>query len=892
MADRNISANLILQLREWARGWKAAAQQGQQALRGMQGATGDFGNKAEGSANKARNAFSRLFGGMKAGFGGAIRNIAQMTIAFAGAQAALMGMQAAVRGFIGSFIGFESTLVKTINLTSLTEEELGKVQQRLTDMAPEISKAPTELADGFYFAVSALGDTDKALAALDVSARGSAIGMGETVTIVDAVTSAMNAYNLQADEAGRVTDTLAGAIKAGKMEPAELAQNLGMVLPMASFLGVSLEEVTANLATMSRIGLGIPEGTTALRGFFNAIIKGSPASEKALKEVGLSFKELRDIAGKDGLLAVLEVLMEKTGGNIDMIAEIIPNVRALTAVLATAGVQMDTYGDILEDIEGSGGIVAEGFERYTNTFEYQSNRFREIVRASFYDFAANVLPYVTSALEAFSEFLRSGMDLEVLRTELKERLGVDIQGIIPILQTLGAGIQTISQGIGKLIGFLREHKTAAIAAAVALGVLFAWMHPLLGAILGIIFVVGLLRENWDMLAQKIEWLRDVIHRNFAWVEEYIRNVWGLIYNNIQTAINQVRDIINIVMGVLSGDWGKAWDGLKSLVVDTFNGLLNQARYFGGILKSIFQGVWKGIAWVFVQALNGLIGLLNDFLGGLNMIVGPIRGLLGKIGIDVPEIGKIPTLTAPEFGFDFGGFGGPPGLTDEGKAEVERMKRQAKQYQEDLARRKATEQAAFDNEIERMLSLADAMKNVEEPFVEAAEEEEGAAKAAKRAARSAKGTADNLDTAATSIGKAVEKFIDPIEQAFRDFYWAWRKSGMMWQDFVRSAFAREVPKLQRGIGHFVGGLALVGDRGPELLRLPRGSGVTGAAETARAFAGRGGGRSQVINNDFNISVTGDRWAEIRARVIRMLDESAAEAGITSPLTTGGVGMPRL
>jgi len=50
----------------------------------------------------------------------------------------------------------------------------------------------------------------------------------------------------------------------------------------------------------------------------------------------------------------------------------------------------------------------------------------------------------------------------------------------------------------------------------------------------------------------------------------------------------------------------------------------------------------------------------------------------------------------------------------------------------------------------------------------------------------------------------------------------------------------IPKLVAGANRFLGGLAIVGEQGPELIRLPRGSDVISAPRTAALLAGAGGG----------------------------------------------------
>jgi hypothetical protein len=73
--------------------------------------------------------------------------------------------------------------------------------------------------------------------------KAAAVGLGETKTIADLATSAMNAYGSDTLSASAATDILATAVREGKLEASELAGSMGGVIPIASNLGVEFHEV-------------------------------------------------------------------------------------------------------------------------------------------------------------------------------------------------------------------------------------------------------------------------------------------------------------------------------------------------------------------------------------------------------------------------------------------------------------------------------------------------------------------------------------------------------------------------------------------------------------------------------------------------------------------------
>ncbi|MBO7622134.1 MAG: phage tail tape measure protein, partial [Victivallales bacterium] len=69
---------------------------------------------------------------------------------------------------------------------------------------------------------------------------------------IDAATSIMNAFNLSASSAAEIGDTLLGIVKFGKSNAQQLTTSLGHVVAPAAALNVSLDELGATAATLTR----------------------------------------------------------------------------------------------------------------------------------------------------------------------------------------------------------------------------------------------------------------------------------------------------------------------------------------------------------------------------------------------------------------------------------------------------------------------------------------------------------------------------------------------------------------------------------------------------------------------------------------------------------------
>jgi hypothetical protein len=99
---------------------------------------------------------------------------------------------------------------------------------------------------------------------------------------------------------------------------------------------------------------------------------------------------------------------------------------------------------------------------------------------------------------------------------------------------------------------------------------------------------------------------------------------------IKGAITIISGLFNLISGILTGDWSKAWQGIKQIVSGAFTAIVGAIQVFLNIgvlrlfklgfslLKGIVVGGWNLIKGGFTGALSALRGL----------VVGAIRGYIG------------------------------------------------------------------------------------------------------------------------------------------------------------------------------------------------------------------------------------------------------------------------
>ncbi len=126
-------------------------------------------------------------------------------------------------------------------------------------------------------------------------------------------------------------------------------------------------------------------------------------------------------------------------------------------------------------------------------------------------------------------------------------------------------------------------------------------------------IIDSIRDAWNMF---IEWLRGKNPELAAIFETYGRLVSDL-YNSVKQILG---GIITFISGVFTGDWDKAWEGVKQ----------------------IFKGIWNGIVSILEGAVNLIIGGINWMIRQLNKIQIKAPDWLGggTIGFNIPAISTV------------------------------------------------------------------------------------------------------------------------------------------------------------------------------------------------------------------------------------------------------------
>ena len=287
---------------------------------------------------------------------------------------------------------FNTTFTRMATLAGVPVDQLGQLKQAVLDLARETGQAPAELAESLYQIYSSGVPASEAMSVLKASAQGAALGLGEAAGVADAVTSAINTYGAGNLTAAQAADQLTAAVRAGKGEAAAFAPQLGNLLPLASELGISFADTAGSLAYLTRSGNTASVASTKLEGVMRALVKPTQQGRDVLEQVGLSAEKLRQVVAEQGLPAALDLLQQKFAGNSELMGKFFEDSEGYIGNLALMKNGGEEWAQVLQEVNDSQGLVAEGMRTLQETPEFKMQQALADLQATAVELGTALMP--------------------------------------------------------------------------------------------------------------------------------------------------------------------------------------------------------------------------------------------------------------------------------------------------------------------------------------------------------------------------------------------------------------------------------------------------------------------------------------------------------------------
>jgi TP901 family phage tail tape measure protein len=498
---------------------------------------------------------------------------------------------------------FDKSMTSIQALVGVSADKVSEMGDAAKKMAIDTGKSANEAAEALFFITSAGLRGSDAMDVLNMSLKAAAVGLGETKTIADLSTSAMNAYGTENLSASGATDILTAAVREGKLEASALAGAMGGVIPLASNMGVSFDQVGAAMAAMSKTGTDAATGATQLTAILASLKKPTSEAETAMASMGMSTESVQKSLSEQGLLSTLEMLqngLKKTGQDT---TAIFPNIRALKGVLDLTGAGLEDNRRVFDALTDSMGATDKAFEKTSQSASFKMTQGLNAMKSSLLSVGQVILTAIAPAVQKLGAFF----------TSLSEKF----QALSPTTQKIIVAFAGIVAALGPVIAIIGTLLTM----APAIGAAFTLMMGPVGLVIaGLTAISVVIYKNWSGIKSALVKIGNYFielynnslpiqlavnllimqFKSFLAVGKFvfktIVNVFKLFGQNVMTIFGSVADII---MGVFTFDKDKIMkgftnlsSGLKSNLTKAFDDISTDAKALGGNVVDNFNEAIK------------------------------------------------------------------------------------------------------------------------------------------------------------------------------------------------------------------------------------------------------------------------------------------------------------
>lgn len=584
---------------------------------------------------------------------------------------------------------FQTAMTRVRTGAGESAKNMGLVSQGILNMAGQVGQSTGDLAKGLYMVESAGFHGAQALEVLKTSAQGAKVGAADLATVTDAVTTAMNAYQIDASETTGVMNALVATEAEGKTNLEALAASMSGIMPVAAAAKVGMNEVLGAMATMTSQGTSANVAATYLRQTIGQLSNPSAKAAAAMKSLGLKAVDVSENLGKKGLASTLTMLTDAiqthmgpagtvimstlakasksstdfqgalnklTGPQktyIGALATMVGGTKSMMGALQLTGTHMQTFKDNVKGIADhvkKGGMQVEGWADVQKTFNQKMAEAKGSLEAVGIAIGQKLLPYATK----FAGWLSVGVGWLTKHKTAVTVLAAAIGGILVIglaaatgavvsftgalladpLTWIVIGIMALVAGLALLIMKWRTVWTwiqtntpmvARIFVAAWRGAL-ALFHMLWDGSIKAVHAVAKWFDN-----NVLKWLKARSAEMVIWWHQHGKQVvavWHATWDLIKVYVQIMWTAIKVIFSVILSTWRTTWGIIRDTAKLVWSLIVDVVTYYIHLVMNVIAVVLDVITGKWGRVWGDLKKLAGQAIGD---VVTTIKHLVGNFG---------------------------------------------------------------------------------------------------------------------------------------------------------------------------------------------------------------------------------------------------------------------
>lgn len=504
---------------------------------------------------------------------------------------------------------FEESMSKVKAMSGATGEEMVLLEQAARDAGASTSKSAKDAADALGFMALAGWDSTTSMEALMPVLRLSEAGNIDLAKASSLVTDSMSAMGLTTQELPGYLNIVAQTARSSNTDIDQMAEAYLKVGGTLRGLGVPLEESALALGLLANSGIKGSEAGTALNAVMTNLTAPTGRAKQALEE--LSFSAFDSEGNFKGLENVLFDLKDKLAGMTEeqrntYLAMIggKEHVKDLNALLNGLD---DSYDDLTASIKESDGAL----EDVAKTMQDNNKGSLTALKSAIEELGLKIYdvlkPSIANIIEAIQGFIDKLNSLSPAQQETIVKLGLLVAAIGPALLIFGKIITVVGSAI-------TAFSTISTAVAGAGGAIAALTGPIGIAIAAITAIIGIgvtLYMNWDTIKEKAGLLKETISEKWNDIKENTSEAWENVkitvsekWDDVKT--NTSETLTNIKTGISEG-----WENIKTNTSETWDTIKTNTSESWDNIKTTISDKWETIKTNTSDTLNNINSSISE-----------------------------------------------------------------------------------------------------------------------------------------------------------------------------------------------------------------------------------------------------------------------------------------
>ncbi len=334
-------------------------------------ATDEIAKSTKKAGDAGSGAFAKLGNSVSVAAGVLVASAIQKTLAT---------IAEAARLAASDFLEFDRAIAEVNSILPENAKLTQSATNQFIRFAAQFGSTSQQQAKAFYDIVSSgFSDTNQALSILNTANKAAAAGVTDVNTAVKGLTSVLNVFGSDGVDAAAAADILFKTVQQGVTTFPQLASTLGNVTSIAKAAGLEFSELAGAVGFLTTKGISTAEAVTSLRGLLVGLAGPTDAAKKAAQELGVELGS--QALEQNGFAETVKAVIDATGGQIDAIRKLIPEVNAAKAVAAIAAGDFSDFEDALNATARAGGAAAGAFAEVEKSASFQFDKLTASLRA-------------------------------------------------------------------------------------------------------------------------------------------------------------------------------------------------------------------------------------------------------------------------------------------------------------------------------------------------------------------------------------------------------------------------------------------------------------------------------------------------------------------------------